>query len=175
MLKVDDCFKAWMRRRLTDKDYADRVMHALVDSKDCTLVKVHPHAALPVNQPDDPEVMIGLLQGHDNEKNDDFLLAIFGDWDGFKDMAWSYIAYLWGIYDPATSTDIERLPRIYEVAFVQSESDEPLIKRRWILTAEKDGVTTSENEYEDVKINLINTSIDSELIQIITGHKAGEL
>ena len=141
MLKVDDCFKAWMRRRLTDKDYADRVMHALVDSKDCTLVKVHPHAALPVNQPDDPEVMIGL----------------------------------WGIYDPAGSTDIERLPRIYEVAFVQSESDEPLIKRRWILTAEKDGVTTSEKEYEDVKINLINTSIDSELIQIITGHKAGEL
>ena len=175
MLKVDDCFKAWMRRRLSDRDYADRVMHALVDSKDCTLVKVHPHAALPVNQPDDPEVMIGLIQGHDNEKNDDFLLAIFGDWDGFKDMARSYIAYLWGIYDPAGSTDIERLPRIYEVAFVQSESEEPLIKRRWTMTVKKDGVITSEEEYEDVKINLINTSIESELIQTITGHKAEKL
>ena len=171
MLKVDDRFKAWMRGRLSDRDYADRVMHALVDSKDCTLVKVHPHAALPVSQPDDPEVMIGLIKGHDNVKNDDVLLAIFGDWDEFKDMAQSYMGRLWEIYNPVTRRDFESLPHIYEAAFVQSESEEPLIKRRWTLTSEKDGVVVSEEEYEDLKINLINTSIDSELIQIITGQK----
>jgi hypothetical protein len=90
-------------------------------------------------------------------------------------MAKSYIACLWGIYDPASPTDFERLPRIYEVAFVQSESEEPLIKRRWTMTVKKGGVITSEEEYEDVKINLINTSIESELIQTITGHKAEKL
>ena len=43
------------------------------------------------------------------------------------------------------------------------------------MTVKKDGVITSEEEYEDVKINLINTSIESELIQTITGHKAEKL
>ena len=174
MLKVDDRFKAWMRRRLSDRDYADRVMHALVDCEDCTLLKVHPHAALPVNFSDDPEVMIGLIKGHDNTKDDDFLLAIFGNWEDFKDLSDSYMGHLWHIYDPVELKDFENLPHIYQAAFVQSDGEEPIIKRRWTLTTESDGVITSQKEYEDLKVNLINTSVDSELIRIITGREDEE-
>ena len=169
MLKVDDRFKSWMRRRLSDSDYAERVMRALVDCEDCSLIKVHAHAALPVKVLYDPEVMIGLIKGHDNKKDEDFLLSIFGDWDDFQDLSRSYVGHLWEMYDPVKPRDFERLPHIYEVAFTESDSDESIIKRRWTLTVESGGVVTSQNEYEDLKINLINTSLDSDIIRLITG------
>ena len=175
MLTVDDRFKSWMRRKLSDREYAEKVMRVLVDCRDCTLLKVHPHAALPVHRDDDPEVMIGLIKGQDNEKDEEFLLAIFGDWEGFKDLAQSYFADLWGMYDPVSELDFKNLPQIYEVAFVHSDSNEPLIKKRWTVTEETDGVVTSEHEYNDIKINLVNTSIDSEVVRIITGRDKGAL
>lgn len=174
MLKIDDRFKSWMRRRLSDRDYAERVLHAVVDEKDCSLMKVHAHAALPVKIPYDPEVMIGLLKGHDNEKDEDFLVAIFGDWDDFKELSQSYVGDLWEMYNPVSALDFKYLPHIYEIAFAESDSEEPIIKRRWIVTTKKDGVVTSESEYEDLKINLINTRLDSDVIRLITGRDREE-
>ena len=173
MLKIDDRFKSWMRRRLSDRAYAERVLHAVVDEKDCSLIKVHAHAALPVKISYDPEVMIGLLKGHDNEKDEDFIVAIFGDWDDYKDLSNSYIGHLWEMYDPVSGRDFENLPHIYEIAFVESSCEEPIIKRRWTVTTEKDGVVTSESEYEDVKINLINTGLDSDVLRLILGKEPG--
>ena len=169
MLKVDDRFKSWMRRRLSDMDYAERVMHAVVDEKDCSLIKVHAHAALPVKIPYDPEALIGLLKGHDNENDEDFIVAIFGKWDDFKDLSQSYIGDFWEMYNPVNVRDFERLLHIYEIAFVESDSEEEIIRRRWTLTFKSDGVVTSENEYEDLKINLINTRLDSDVLRLITG------
>ena len=177
MLKVDDRFKSWMRCRMKDRDYADRIIHELVDYEDCTLLKVHPHAALPIKIDDDPEAMIGLIKGHDNGKDEDFLLAIFGDWEDFKDLSKSYIGQMWEMYHPVSRRDFENLPHIYEVAFVESDSDEAIITKRWNLTVENDGAIISRSEYEDLKINLINTRMDSDIIRIITGgeRKDGQL
>ena len=149
VLKIDDWFKSWMRRRLSDKDYAERVMRALVDCEDCSLIK-----------------------GHDNVKDVDFLLAIFGNWDEFKDLSQSYVGNLWEMYRPASPEDFENLPQIYEIAFVESDSEEAIIKRRCTLTVTADDGSTTKSEYEDLKLNLINTRLDSEIIRLITGADA---
>ena len=36
MLVVNDEFKSWMRKKLSDRDYAERIMKVLVDNRDCT-------------------------------------------------------------------------------------------------------------------------------------------
>ena len=171
-LKIDDRFKDWMRQRLKDRSYAERVMRALVENDNCTLLKVHPHAALPEKDSFDPEVMIGLIKGHDDEKDKDFLLAIFGDWDEFKDLSNAYIGVLWGMYDPQSDEDFENLPDIYEAAFIKRDIDKPLLHVRYSIKEERDGKVISDGEYYDgVKINLINTNVDSDLISLITGKK----
>ena len=170
MLVVNDEFKSWMRKKLSDQDYAERVMKVLVDNSDCTLLKVHPHAALPVKMVDDPEVMIGLIKGYDNVKDKEFLLAIFGRWEDFRSVSNAYIGMLWGMYKPLTNEDFENLPQIYMVAFTKNESDQPLIKLRNRFQMEVNGVVTEEREYEEVKVNLVNTNVDSNLIEIIRGY-----
>ncbi|MBR3241584.1 MAG: hypothetical protein IKF90_02640, partial [Parasporobacterium sp.] len=163
MLVVNDEFKSWMRKKLSDRDYAERVMKVLVDNSDCTLLKVHPHAALPVKMVDDPEVMIGLIKGYDNVKDKEFLLAVFGRWEDFQSVSNAYIGMLWGMYKPLTNEDFENLPQIYMVAFTKNESDQPLIKLRNRFQMEVNGVVTEEREYEEVKVNLVNTNVDSNL------------
>ena len=169
MLVVNDEFKSWMRKKLSDHDYAERVMKVLVDNSDCTLLKVHPHAALPVKMVDDPEVMIGLIKGYDNVKDKEFLLAIFGRWEDFRFVSNEYIGALWGMYKPLSNEDFENLPQIYMVAFTKNESDQPLIKLRNRFQMEVNGVVTEDREYEEVKVNLVNTNVDSKLIKIIRG------
>ena len=39
MLKVDDRFKSWMRKRLQDRDYAERVMQAVTELEDAAAVR----------------------------------------------------------------------------------------------------------------------------------------
>ena len=170
MLVVNDEFKSWMRKKLSDQDYAERVMKVLVDNSDCTLLKVHPHAALPVKMVDDPEVMIGLIKGYDNVKDKEFLLAVFGRWEDFRSVSNAYIGMLWGMYKPLSNEDFENLPQIYMVAFTKNESDQPLIKLRNRFQMEVNGVVTEEREYEEVKVNLVNTNVDSNLIEIIRGY-----
>ena len=170
MLVVNDNFKTWMRKKLSDQDYAERIMKELVDNSDCPLLKVHPHAALPVKMAEDPEVMIGLIKGYDNVKDKEFLLAIFGRWEDFRSVSNAYIGMLWGMYKPLTNEDFENLPQIYMVAFTKNESDQPLIKLRNRFQMEVNGVVTEEREYEEVKVNLVNTNVDSKLIKIIKGY-----
>ena len=170
MLVVNDEFKSWLRKKLSDHDYAERVMKVLVDNSDCTLLKVHPHAALPVKMVDDPEVMIGLIKGYDNVKDKEFLLAVFGRWEDFRSVSNAYIGMLWGMYKPLTNEDFENLPQIYMVAFTKNESDQPLIKLRNRFQMEVNGVVTEGREYEEVKVNLVNTNVDSNLIEIIRGY-----
>lgn len=169
MLVVNDEFKSWMRKKLSDRDYAERVMKVLVDNSDCTLLKVHPHAALPVKMVEDPEVMIGLIKGYDNVKDKEFLLAVFGRWEDFRSVSNAYIGALWGMYKPLSNEDFENLPQIYMVAFTKNESDQPLIKLRNRFQMEVNGVVTEDREYEEVKVNLVNTNVDSKLIKIIRG------
>ena len=170
MLVVNDEFKSWMRKKLSDRDYAERVMKEFVDNSESVLIKVHPHAALPVKMVDDPEVMIGLIKGYDNVKDKEFLLAIFGRWEDFRFVSNEYIGMLWGMYKPLTNEDFENLPQIYMVAFTKNESDQPLIKLRNRFQMEVNGVVTEEREYEEVKVNLVNTNVDSNLIEIIRGY-----
>ncbi len=173
-LKVDDRFKSWMRWKLTDREYAEKVMKALVELEDCTLLKVHPHAALPIQSSEDPEAMIGLIKGHDNEKDKDFLLAIFGDWDGFKDLSEIYIGALWGMYDPVSDRDFELLPDIYEAAFIHDDSEHPMHRVRWTMTSPDGDIEKLENSFDNTKINIVNIGVDSEILRIITGRKKDE-
>ena len=69
-----------------------------------------------------------------------------------------------------TNEDFENLPQIYMVAFTKNESDQPLIKLRNRFQMEVNGVVTEDREYEEVKVNLVNTNVDSNLIEIIRGY-----
>ena len=173
-LKIDDRFKSWMRRRLSDPEYAEKIMHKLTGLTDATMLKVWAHAALPIQKRDDPEAMIGLIKGHDCGNNRDFLLAIFGEWESFRDIAHGYIYHLWDLYSPVNVRDFEYVPQIYEAAFVDSESEDEIIPRRWKVEEENDGKVTSVSEFEDFRINLINTKMDSEIIKAIMGKDRGE-
>ncbi|MBQ8940682.1 MAG: hypothetical protein IJ062_02520 [Firmicutes bacterium] len=169
MLNVDDRFKSWMRYRLNDREYAERIMRILTELEDCNLVDVYPHAALPVQPKDDPELMIGLIKGHDNKNDFDFLVAIFGKWEDFEDMAHTYFYNLWRMYNPISYRDFENLPLIYEIAFTDSDMDEAIIKKRWNVRIERDGQLESIKEFDGIKINLVNTRIESDVLSIVMG------
>lgn len=170
MLEITDRFKAWMRGRLADHSYAECIFQALIDEEDATLLEVWPHAALPMKSTlDDPEAMIGMLKGYDNAKGVDIIVAIFGQWEDFKDLSRSYFSIIWGMQDPMGYRDFESLPNIYEVAFAElGEETEPIQKRRWTVEVNKDGEVSS-IPYDENKLNLINTSVDSGIIKIICG------
>lgn len=170
MLKVDDRFRSWMRYRLKDTAYAERVMRAVTELDDAVLLKVWPHAALPIQSEteDDPEVMIGMIKGHDRQKERDFIVAIFGKWEDFQDLSVPYIGMIWGMYHPVTDDDFKALPDLYEIAFEDlGENPEEAIRRiRW---RDDDGNETAMPGFDMNKTNVINTSLDSEVIRVITG------
>ena len=170
MLVVDDRFKSWMRQRLHDSSYVDRLVQKIAGAE-CSVLEVWPHAALPIQRKgnDDPEAMIGLIKCHDHKDESDFLLAFFGDWKSFKDMSQEYIYHFWHMYGPEYTGDFEHLPRIHEVAFLESDSEEEIMRRRWKIEISSDGKITDSLEYEDLKVDLINTSVDSKIMRIVTG------
>ena len=170
MLKIDDRFKKWMRRRLQDKDYAERVLKVVMETNECELLNVWPHAALPGNIEGDPETMIGMLKGIDHRDGKEFIVGIFGEWKDFSDLMIEYVGCFWKMYDPITLRDFEKLPCIYEIAFESRESEEPIRQLRWnIESKDKDGCLFDTTEYDGMKVNLINTDLDSDVIRIITG------
>lgn len=73
MLQIDDRFKNCMRNRLKDREYAERVMKAVTEMEDATLTDIWTHAALPGGCENncDPEAMIGMIKGHDQQKDRD--------------------------------------------------------------------------------------------------------
>ena len=89
-------------------------------------------------------------------------------------MAREYIYHLWNMYGPEYTGDFEHMPRIYEVAFIDSDSEEEILSLRWNIESSKDGQVTESHEFEDYKIDIINTRIDSEIVRMITGKDKGE-
>ena len=170
MLKVDDRFKAWMRNRLKDREYAERVMKAVTEMEDAALLDTWAHAALPDGSETncDPEAMIGMIKGYDRQKDRYFIAAIFGKWEDFKDLSVPYTGMIWGLYHPVTEYDFSLLPDLYEIAFqdIDEDPDHAINRIRWRY---KDGVEATEFGFDRFKINVINTKLDSDVIRVITG------
>ena len=170
MLKVDDRFKSWMRKRLQDREYAERVMRAVTELRDVTLTDTWRHAALPPDNEaeHDPEAMIGMIMGHDRQKDKDFIAAIFGKWEDFQDLCMPYAEMIWRLYHPVTNADFSALPDLYEIAFQDADEDpnHAINRIRW---RNKDGVEATEFGFDRFKINVINTKLDSHVIRVITG------
>ena len=170
MLQVDDRFKSWMRCRLRDREYAERVMRAITELEDATLTDTWLHAALPSESEtdNDPEAMIGMIKGHDRQKGKEFIAAIFGKWEDFKDLSLPYFGMIWSMYHPATDYDFSVLPDLYEIAFqdMDQNPDHAIDHIRW---RDSDGIEATYFGFGRSKINLINTSLDSDVIRVITG------
>ena len=155
---------------MKNKGFAEMLMRKLTETEDSTLTDVWAHAALPGRGDlHDPEAMIGLLKGHDNRKDTDFLLAIFGKWEDFGDLAFDYVYHLWHMYEPMTEEEFMRLPAVYEVAFEENESDEPIRRLRWKCEERDEGKVISESAFDGMMINLVNTRIDSEIMKLLMG------
>ena len=176
-LIINDRFKAWMRDRLSDRSYAERLFHALIDETDATLLDVWPHAALPRKSAlDDPEAMIGMLTGYDSTKGVDIVVAIFGKWEDFEELSQQYFSVIWGMQNPIKYSDFESLPNVYEIAFADlGEEAEAMQKRRWTVTIRNltdgnDGITETK-PYDETKLNIVNTSIESDLVRLICGEE----
>ena len=173
-LIINDRFKAWMRDRLSDRAYAERIFHALIDEEDATLLSVWPHAALPKKSAlGDPEAMIGMLTGYDNAKGVDIVVAIFGKWEDFEELSRQYFGVIWGMQNPTSYSDFEYLPNIYEVAFAElGEETEPIQKRRWIIEMKNSDGEVSTKPYDENKLNIVNTSMeDSDIMRLICGEE----
>ena len=172
MLKVDDRFKSWMRNQLKDREYAESVMNVVVELEDATLTDIWPHAALPVGSEtdNDPEAMIGMLKGHDNQKGRDFIVAIFGKWDDFIDLCFPYAWMIWSTQHPAWKHEFVALPDLYEIAFQDMDTDHVINHARW---CNKEGDELKEFGVDRFKINLINTKLDSDVIRVITRANKG--
>lgn len=171
MLKVDDRFKGWMRNRLKDRDYAERVLKMVSQKEEAVLVDSWLHAALPEGSEtkDDPEAMIGMLKGRDGENGKEFIVAFFGKWDDCEDVVFQYVWYIWSMYHPVTDSDFEKLPELIEVAFRDLDREDEMVLLRWMETTDPKEILPG---FEKHKINLINTKIDSEMIRIITGKES---
>ncbi len=189
MFEINAAFIAWMRTRLRDRDYAQRVLRAVTEIEDARLEDTWLHAALPpeCKIEADPEAMIALLKGYNVQKKEYFHVVLFGKWEDVEDLAIAYPGFIWGMYDPRTDLDLEKLPAVYEVAFQDIDSDQPIGRIRWTATTEYEEPATEEaaddtEEDEDStedetslfgfdkhKINLINTHIDSHIMEIILG------
>ena len=169
-LIVNDQFKEWMRNKLSDRAYADRLFHALIDEEDATLLDIWPHAALPRKSAlGDPEAMIGMLTGYDNTKGVDIVVAIFGKWEDFKELSQHYFCVIEGMQNPRNYYDFASLPNIYEVAFVDSsENKEPIIKHhREVIITHGNGQAET-RPYDENKLNLINTGLgETDIVRLI--------
>ena len=172
-LIINDRFKAWMRDRLYDRAYADRIFHALIDEEDATLLSVWPHAALPKKSAlGDPEAMIGMLTGYDNAKGEDIVVAIFGKWEDFEELSRQYFGVIWGMQNPVRRTDFESLPIVYEVAFADLGEDAGEIqKRRWTIEMKFDDGRVETKPYDENKLNIVNTSVESDIVRLICGEE----
>lgn len=172
MLKVDDRFKTWLRHRLKDQKYTEEFVRRTAELEDITIHEIWPHAALPYFMEDDPEAMIGMVKGHDNQQDIDFIVGIFGKQEDLGIVADSYIGLFWMPYHPVTRADFDRLPVIYQIAFTESDSEESLIRIRWVCSSE--GKIIDEDAFKNHRINLINTKNDTDLIRMITGSHEDE-
>ena len=169
-MKIDDEFKRWMRIKLgRDRAYAERIFHALIDEENATLLDVWPHAALPHESAfTDPETMIGLLKGYDNSTGTELVMAIFGKWEDLKPIAHDYFGVIWGMSKPASYSDFESLPNIYEVAFDDLEDEEEIKRIRGRIRI--DGAETM--PFDEHKINLVNTRLEeSRIMRLICGEE----
>ena len=173
-LNINDRFKAWMRDRLSDRSYAERLFHALIDEEDVTLLEVWPHAALPRKSAlDDPEAMICMLTGYDNSSGVDIVVAIFGKWEDFSELSQQYFSVIWGMQNPVKRTDFESLPMVYEVAFAElGEEASEIQKRRWTIEMKYDDGRVETKPYDENKLNIVNTSLEeSDIMRLICGEE----
>lgn len=170
MLKVDDRFKLWMRNRLKDRSYAERILRAFTEQEDVALEDTWLHAALPEGYAidHDPEAMIGYLKGYIPSTGQDILVAVFGKWEDMEDLVMLYSWLLWSMYPVHTPRDEANLPVLYLVAFKDNEQDEIIAHIRW---RDQDGNEAKCFGFEKHKINIINTRLDSDLIRLITSGK----
>jgi len=168
--KIDCRFKHYMRQRLQDRKYAEKIMQYFTELHESVLVDVWPHAALPYPYKNDPEAMIALIKGHDQSDETDFLLAIFGNWDSCKDVVNVYPYLLWNMYNPEANDNWGNLPVIYATAFIDAGSENEILHIRTVGTA-SDGTIISTAIHDGFIINLINYGIDSDMIKYITGHR----
>ena len=159
-----------MRNRLRNRDYAERVLKLVSEKEDAVLVEAWPHAALPEENKtnDDPEAMIGMLK--EREANGkEFIVALFGKWEDCEDVIFSCIWYIWRMYHPVTDSDFRNLPELIEIAFQDLDSEKEMTHLCWRETTGKGKEEKDTIFFDQHKINIINTKIDSEMIRIITG------
>ena len=156
-----------MRNRLRNRDYAERVLKLVSEKEDAVLVEAWPHAALPEGSEtnDDPEAMIGMLKGRE-ANGKEFIVALFGKWEDCEDVIFSYI---WRMYHPVTDSDFRNLPELIEIAFRDLDSEKEMTHLCWRETTGKGKEEKDTIFFDQHKINIINTKIDSEMIRIITG------
>lgn len=173
MLKADDRFKAWMRHRLKDREYAQKVLRAVTELDDAVLGDTWLHAALPEGHVTDrdPEAMIGYLKGYIPSTRQDLLVALFGKWDDIEELIIRYSWLLWHMYPVRTPEDEANLPVLYLITFKDLEQDEEISHVRW---RDQDGNEAICFGFDKHKINVINTRLDSDLIKLITGWKGAE-
>ena len=173
MLKVDDRFKWWMRCRLKDREYAQRVLCAVTEQEDAVLGEAWTHAAMPEGcaKGDDPEAMVGYLKGYVPSMSQDILVAIFGRWEDLDDLLITYSWLLWSMYPMATRQDEANLPTLYLISFKDLEQNEEIVHLRW---RDQDGVEATCFGFDKHKMNIINTRLDSDIIRLITGWKRTE-
>ena len=166
MVKITEEFKAANRENLTyENTRAERIMKKLTGGENCTLLEVWPHTYLPERkQKYDPEIMTAMIKGHDNHKDNDFYVLLFGKWEDLGDMFMVYVPLLWEGYK--TDTGSNDLPKLYFVSFEENPGSNEEI-REWNFTFFDDKGEALKPTNEKMEILIVNTSVDSMLMDLL--------
>ena len=111
--------------------------------------------------------MVAMLIGHDNQQDADFIVGIFGKQEDLGIMAQAYLHYFWTPYHPVSDEDFDNLPVIFEIAFRESDTEEPLFHVRWVCSSGEEII--DEDAFKKQRLNVVNTKYDTDLIRMITG------
>ncbi|MBR1866234.1 MAG: hypothetical protein IJ801_06985 [Lachnospiraceae bacterium] len=151
-----------MKNRLKNRDYAERVLRAVTGVEDALFLDtILPEGELPKD-------VIVILKGHGPKEDKDFLLGIFGEFNPVFEPITPFALSVWSMYQSGN------VPDLYIAAFMDLNTDEPIVEPVF----KGPGVREKASEDQSVpnitirKINVINTRLDSEVVQMITDNSA---
>ena len=122
---------------------------------------------------DDPKAVILMIKGYNKTENHPVIMAFLEPRKNISLLLNTYIALIWGTYDPKTDKDFEDLPDIYEIVLGDdtiTDTKSPILHIRTYMKYLENGKWIyCDNKVKDgVYINVINTrNNNSDIMNII--------
>lgn len=150
-----------------DLSYAEKFLQLVTEEKELSLKSVWTKAELPYPPKNDPKAIITMLTGCYPKKKKEVVAVLLDNRENIKDLSIAYPSFIWEQYHPVTDLDFMRLPIVYPIIFEMNRThcpEEALFRARML----SDNTETPIELNVGMKINMINTNADSEIMRMLS-------